>query len=312
MKVSNFFEHKRTMNTIIDSYLLYKKQTIKESTYYRYSYIINKYILPEFRFYSLNKLEEYDFNLFSNKLITYLSVKTVQDIIVVLKSILNFMEIKYKRNFNTSLICIPHQKSLKQIQALSSFEIKKLSKTCKNIYSLKSIGIYICLNTGMRLGEICALKWKNIDLEENIITIENTIQRIYIGSKNKKSKVIISSPKTRNSIRKIPINTKLKTILEKLNKEYSFDNEDFFLTNSSNKIMEPRNVQNYFKHILKASDIEGHNFHILRHTFASNCIKAGMDPKSLSQILGHTSTTFTLNRYVHSDYETQKKFLEAI
>jgi len=180
----------------------------------------------------------------------------------------------------------------------------------QNIYSLRSIGIYICLNTGIRLGEICALKWKNINLEKNIITIENTAQRIYIGNKKLRSKVIISSPKTECSAREIPINSKLKKILEELNQKNAFDSERFLLTNSKNKMIEPRNVQNYFKYILKMSNIEEHNFHILRHTFASNCIKAGMDPKSLSQILGHTSTTFTLNKYVHSDYNQQKKFLE--
>ena len=99
-------------------------------------------------------------------------------------------------------------------------------------------------------------------------------------------------------------------ILIKLKKKYN--DEDFFLTGKTDKFIEPRNYQNTFKKILKKCKIKSYNFHILRHTFATNCVGIGMDIKSLSNILGHASVNITLNQYVHSSYKTQKKFLEKL
>ena len=150
---------------------------------------------------------------------------------------------------------------------------------------------------------------KNIDLEKNELHIRHTLQRIY-DKDQKKTKIIIDKPKTRNSVRNIPISNKLHEILKELRKEYKDD--DYFLTGDTEKYIEPRSYQYIFKDILRKSKIKKYKFHILRHTFATECIEVGMDVKSLSEILGHASVEITLNKYVHSSYKTKKKYLEKL
>ena len=174
---------------------------------------------------------------------------------------------------------------------------------------MKSLGILLSLNTGLRIGEICALKWENIDLKEKNIYVKKTLQRVY-DTENKKTKIIIDKPKTENSIRCIPLNSKIYEELNKIKK--GFSEKDFFLTGADGIYIEPRVYQNYYKNMLKSSKVKEYNFHVLRHTFATNCIEVGMDIKSLSEILGHATVDITLNRYVHSSRKMKEKYLEKI
>ena len=237
-----------------------------------------------------------------------LSSKTIRDIVCVLKSILCFAEDEYSYNFKKhKIICPKIDKD--NLIVLSKRERTRLENYCLKENTLRSIGIVICLNTGIRVGEICALKWKDIDLEKNELHIRHTLQRIY-DKDQKKTKIIIDKPKTRNSVRNIPISNKLHEILKKLRKAYKDDN--FFLTGDTEKYIEPRSYQYIFKDILRKSKIKKYKFHILRHTFATECIEVGMDVKSLSEILGHANVEITLNKYVHSSYKTKKKYLEKL
>lgn len=129
---------------------------------------------------------------------------------------------------------------------------------------MRDLGILICLNTGLRIGEICARKWKNIDIEKRIIYVKNTLERIY-DEKLKTTKIIIDKPKTKHSIREIPISNKLYDILKTLNKKY--DEDDFFLTGEKEKRIEPRNYQNFYKKILKKCKIKPHKFHRITSYF---------------------------------------------
>ena len=129
--------------------------------------------------------------------------------------------------------------------------------------------------------------------------------------KEKKTKIIIDTPKSNSSIREIPINNKLYEILKKM-KGKSKKNE-YVLTGSDTHYIEPRNYQYHFKVILKKSKIKAsYKFHALRHTFATICIEIGMDIKSLSEILGHADVSVTLNVYVHSSDKLKRKFLEKL
>ena len=162
----------------------------------------------------------------------------------------------------------------------------------------------------MRIGEICALKWENIDLEKKEIRVRYTLERIYNENLNK-TEVIRDTPKSQKSIRNIPINNKLYKILKEI--AYKYENSSFFLTGNDEKFIEPSVYRYNFKRILRKSKIKtNYKFHILRHTFATFCISVGMDIKTLSELLGHSSVEITLNLYVHSSYETKKKFLEKL
>lgn len=293
---------------VTKDWLLFKKSSVKESTYFRYKYIINKYLLPHFATKTIYYFETYDFNLYINNLTKIIASKTVKDIICVFKSILQYIEMRFNVNYALKLISTP-KNEVTDLKVLKENEIKKLELYCFGSNDLKNIGIAICLNTGLRLGEICALTWENIDLDENLIIVNKTIQRVYKGKKN--TSIQINSPKTRNSMRKIPIPKKLCNVLKLLNKINRYSGEEYFLTGSK-KFIEPRNYEETFKKCLKICNIPNYKFHILRHTFATNCINIGMDVKSLSEILGHANVNITLNRYVHSSYEAKRKFLDKL
>lgn len=284
-----------------------KKTTIKQSTYYKYAYCIEKYLKDRLGRLRKKDLVKYDFNQMTNDLTKELSPKSVKEILNVLKSILKYANQKYDMNIHLDLIISPKVRA-KDISVLSKKEINRLEKYCLKENSLKSLGILICLNTGLRIGEICALRWENIDFEKKLIYIKKTLQRVY--TVEKKTEIIIDSSKTESSIRSIPMSDKIYHILKDVYKKQS--EKAFFLTGSRDQYIEPRSYQNMFKRILKASKVKEYNFHILRHTFATNCIKVGMDIKSLSEILGHASVDVTLNRYVHSSYDMKKKFLEKL
>ncbi len=284
-----------------------KKTTIKQSTYYKYAYCIEKYLKDRLGRLRKKDLVKYDFNQMTNDLTKELSPKSVKEILNVLKSILKYGNQKYDMNIHLDLIISPKVRA-KDISVLSKKEINRLEKYCLKENSLKSLGILICLNTGLRIGEICALRWENIDFEKKLIYIKKTLQRVY--TVEKKTEIIIDSSKTESSIRSIPMSDKIYHILKDVYKKQS--EKAFFLTGSRDQYIEPRSYQNMFKRILKASKVKEYNFHVLRHTFATNCIKVGMDIKSLSEILGHASVDVTLNRYVHSSYDMKKKFLEKL
>lgn len=298
-----------TLQKIIDSWLLYKKCKIKESTYYRYQYIIRKYILPNFGEKKAIYLEDYDFNLFINKLIETLSPKTTKDIIVVLKSILKYAERKYNFDFKLDLVSLPKYEP-EEIEILSKKDKKQLEEMCYKNATFRNIGILVCLNTGIRIGEICALTWKNINLEKDTLVIDKTMQRIYKDKNN--TIVLIDTPKSKKSIREIPISKKMHSILREIKTRSKINGNEFFLTGEDDKFIEPRRYQYMFKKCLKECNIQDYHFHALRHTFATNCIEIGMDVKSLSEILGHASVDITLNKYVHSSLKTKKTYLEKL
>lgn len=299
-------KRRKNFRVVTEEWLKYKKNTVKKSTYYNYSYSVEKYLYPKFADQDITQIKDY--NDFIEKLTDTLAPKTVRDIIMKLKEIINFYEEEHNTKLNIKKMSLPKMNK-KEIQILSNKEKQKLEKYCIEQNSLKSLGILICLNTGLRIGEVCALRWENIDFESKKIHIEKTIERIYSKEENK-TIVIIDTPKSITSVRTIPINSKLYNILKQIRGKSK--KTDFVLAGSSEHYVEPRNYQYHFKEILKRSKVKKYKFHTLRHTFATNCIEAGMDIKSLSEILGHADVSITLNIYVHSSDKAKRKYLEKI
>lgn len=299
-------KRRKNFRVVTEEWLKYKKNTVKKSTYYNYSYSVEKYLYPKFADQDITQIKDY--NDFIEKLTDTLAPKTVRDIITKLKEIINFYEEEHNTKLNIKKMSLPKMNK-KEIQILSNKEKQKLEKYCIEQNSLKSLVILICLNTGLRIGEVCALRWENIDFESKKIHIEKTIERIYSKEENK-TIVIIDTPKSITSVRTIPINSKLYNILKQIRGKSK--KTDFVLAGSSEHYVEPRNYQYHFKEILKRSKVKKYKFHTLRHTFATNCIEAGMDIKSLSEILGHADVSITLNIYVHSSDKAKRKYLEKI
>ncbi len=184
----------------------------------------------------------------------------------------------------------------KKIITLNDYEIKTIEKAAKNSNDIKVFAILFVLFSGLRIGELCALQWKDIDIKNKIIHINKTLIRV----KNKdttnknKTKIIIDSPKTQNSIRNIPINNAILPYLKKFQK-----NENCYFLTGKNTFITTKKYYLFYLDFLKSLSIRKYKFHILRHTFATRSLLCGVDIKSLSEILGHSSVKTTLDLYVH-------------
>lgn len=304
-------------NTIINNWLAQKRITVKESTYSRYKNIVDNHIttrLGEIPIESISNetIEEYIVYLHTNGRTDNnggLSSKSISDILSIINNIFKYAKAK-NISLQYSYNSFFKSNNTKDVRVLSNEECKALTKTLLDNTDCCKLGVLICLYTGMRIGEICALKWQNIDLTNKIIKVRETMQRIQNIDNNckKKTKIIFTTPKSVNSSRDIPIPDCIFHILS----TFKSQNDCFLLTNSKCNYIEPRTLQNRFKKYISNSKIENVNFHILRHTFATRCIELGFELKCLSEILGHSNVNITLNKYIHSSLITKKKNMDLL
>lgn len=293
-----------------------KKDYIKESTYSNYSNIISNHIIPEIGNIKLSNLnnkliQEYLINKYKTGRLDGnggLSYKTIRDIIAVVKSSLKYA-IKEERINNINLdFTYPKIGNKDKIYIISKEDQERLITYIKQNENTRNLGILLSLYSGIRIGELCALQWKDIDFKNNILHINKTLQRIYIkDNKESTSKILITNPKTHNAERDIPLNKGFANILKK----YQTEPNNYILSNSD-KWIEPRTYRRYFKKCLDKAKIGQINFHGLRHTFATNCIKFGVDYKTVSELLGHANVNITLNLYVHPQMSQKKKCIDLI
>ena len=304
----------------LDEWLIYIKPQVKESTFIRYKNIVFNHLKPTIGKLAISKintgyLKSYIGNLLSNGRLDNnggLSPKTVSDITMIVKE-----SLKYIISCGETIDCNYESLKIKsssqrEMTVLSKDEEHKLVSALTENKSLTKIGILLSLYTGIRIGELCALQWEDISLDENLIVVRKTMQRLQkdsIQSENEaKTYILISKPKSKCSNRQIPIPSFLSVIL----KEYKGEKNQFILTNSSYSFIEPRTLQNQFKRILRQINLRDVNYHSLRHTFATRCVEAGFDIKSLSEILGHSSVKITLDKYVHSSMQQKRLNMEKL
>lgn len=300
------------MTQIFSEWLTKRIGLVKKSSYVNYYNLINARLLPEFGNAAITDMTPERINRYITELMENesapLSVKYIHDIVCVLRSVVIYMTENYEITIKVSdIISVPLVKQ--DIDILSEEEQRRLVTTLLNVNANTAVGIVLCLYTGMRIGELCALKWSDIHLSDGYISITKTVYRLKNTSgTGSKTVLVIDKPKTAASVRKIPINTYIEDILRKSS---CGSPEHYFLTGTE-KFIEPRTYQNIFKRYLKLSGVRNVNFHMLRHTFATNCICAGCDIKSLSEILGHSSVKITLDKYVHPSMNTKKAQLDKL
>lgn len=299
----------KTINQITEEWKEEKKKYVKKSTYAAYQLLIQNHIKPYFGdLYEVNeeKVQQFVFD----KLDAGLSEKTIRDIIIVLKMILKFGIKNGYLEYIQIDAKFPSKQEKKDLDVLSKADQKKFMEHLRNNFTFKNLGIFICLSTGMRIGEICGLRWCDVDTAEGVIKVRYTLQRIYIiESEARHTELLLDTPKTANSVRDIPMSSELLKMLKSLNKVV---NENYYVISNDIKPIEPRTYRNYYNKLCKQLDIPELKFHGLRHSFATRCIESKADYKTVSVLLGHSNISTTLNLYVHPNKEQKKKTIDKM
>lgn len=288
---------------------------IKISSSIKYSNLLKSYIIPyignlDISEISFGVLETYCSNLLikGGSKGTGLSPKTVSDCFTLVRKILQQASDRgFRPPCDGKSIAIKQHS--KELRILSRNEQQTLRAYLYENLNERNMGILVCMFTGIRIGELCALKWKDISFSERTVHIQRTMQRLQTNEGSvRKTRVVVTEPKSRKSARMIPLPDELTEILEK----YKMDGEVYLLTGMESRYVEPRTMQNHFHRVLCQCSIEDANFHALRHTFATRCVELGFDIKTLSEILGHASVNITMNRYVHPSMELKRENMQRL
>lgn len=311
-------EKSATVKEICELWLDEVKLQNKYSTYVKYYNIINNHITPILGKCDIQRLGTFQIREFVTGKLSNgrlngsggLSPKSVSDCLSVIRLIIAYSNsIGISCNANVKEIKIKEKSS--NVAVLTNSQIEKLSNYLVSNIDNINLGILISLYTGIRLGEICALRFSNISLKDKIMSIKRTMQRIQNmeSDRKTKTKVIITAPKSESSIRDIPLPD---FIIQLIKKYFFYDTNAYVLSGECNTYVEPRSFENKFKNVAEKCGIYNVKFHTLRHTFATHSVECGFETKSLSEILGHSSVNITLNRYVHSSMEMKRINMEKL
>lgn len=280
---------------------------VKESTIANYRLKADKHILPAFGDLKIADISQNSIYIFiREKQDSGLSNRYISDILILMKSVFKYASATYRTENPMESIIMP-KKQKQEIRLLIVEEELTLEQYIAENQNLTTLGIALTKLTGLRIGELCGLKWEDIDLEKRILTVRRTVQRIQCRDGKSRTKLIITDPKSETSKREIPIPECLIELLQKFK-----DKPEIFVLSGKNKPLEPRTMQYRFAKILKNGNLPSIHFHALRHMFASKCIQLGFDIKSLSEILGHSGVEITLNHYVHSSFEQKSEFMDRL
>lgn len=280
---------------------------IKPTSRERYRALIQQHIMPELGERRACDLTEEVLNGFVDRKLKSgrldgkggLAPKTVSDICAIVRSALKLARQKF-RYAGEEKIRAPAMKQ-RIVETFSQWESSRISAAILQKISIDRIAYLLCLETGIRLGEICALQWSDIDFSSGLLYIRRTAYRINYGGR---TELVIQAPKSDCSKRVVPLTAKMLSLLHPLK-------ASGYLLTGNDRAMEPRTLQYRFRSFLKALGIPTRNFHILRHSFATRCIERGMDAKTLSEILGHANVKTTLQMYTHPSMQAKRRLLEV-
>ena len=308
---------KKYFDNYCREWLLLCRNRVKESTYVKYHTIVNKHLTPALGNCLPQNLNTIIIEEFSNNLLNVkgLSPKTVRDILTVIKSVLKYIQ-RQEDVFPDIEIAYPKEQK-KEIRVLTPEEQTRFTEFLLLDMDDVKFGILLALLTGLRIGEICALCWGDINIEERALNIGQTMQRLQIteqGGRAKegsaaKTKILFGEAKSENSKRLIPLTDYAAALCRRM---YVSNPNAYVLTGDERRYMEPRTLQYRLARYAKDCGLADVHFHSLRHTFATRCIEVGFEIKSLSEVLGHSSVKVTLDRYVHSSMRLKRENMEKL
>ncbi len=296
----------RKFSSFCDEWLKLKRSRVKESTFIKYSAVIEKHIKPHLGEYRAENITAVTAEEFSHRLLSDegLSAKTVRDILTLLHAVIKYSSKSVPSLRSLELIYPRAEK--KEMRVLSREEQRRFTEYLMHDTDCCKFGTLLCLMTGMRIGEICALRWSDISLEDGTVRVDKTMQRLKCA--DGATRVVVSEPKSTSSARVIP----LGSLAVELCRRFRADGEAYVLTGEVTRYIEPRCLQYKMERYVAECRLDGVHFHTLRHSFATRCIEVGFDIKSLSEVLGHANVQITLDRYVHSSMELKRENMKKL
>ena len=296
-----------------------RKTKLRPQTYSKYSKLIENHLAKSIGTQRISKIDSAVLNRFIDEKLRVgrldaqggLSISYVKTLVFIIRSAVDFAVLQnYCNPIKGDIGELPKTKSHFPVFMLD--EQKRLESYVQVEMDGAKLGVLLCLNTGLRIGEVCGLKWSDIDFKQRVISIQRTVYRISEQPKDiggQKTKLVMGEPKTLSSYRVIPIPSFLFSVLQEHRQKAS---SEWVAAITDFGIPDPRSHQYRYKQYLEECSLPYRNFHSLRHTFATRCIEAGVDVKSLSEILGHASVNITLNTYVHSSLEQKRNQIELL
>lgn len=297
----------KTFEEVAAMWLADKQQYVKRSTYCAYSLLLSNHLKPVFA-KEQDVTEELVQTFVLGKLQQGLSRNSVKDMLMVLKMVLKYAAKHGYMPWRQIDINFPTERRQNEVKTLSRADQRRLMDHIQANFSFMNLGIYICLSAGLRIGELCALTWDDLDTDAGVVRISKTLQRIYVKDKGC-TEVIIGTPKSKNSVREIPLAKELQRFIKPLKKVV---NGSFYVLTNSSSPTEPRSYRNHYRRLMQQLDLPLLKFHGLRHSFATRCIESKCDYKTVSVLLGHSSISTTLNLYVHPNLDQKKKCIERM
>lgn len=296
-----------TINSVYEEWLNAIANRVKESTYANYKMKFEKHILPEFGDTLCIEINSAKINAFIKKKVDNgLSAGYVRDLFTVFKALLTYAQEEYVFKLSLKNVSLPKVEN-KKPHKMDDEQQTKLVRYVKNHIDLTGLGILLSLFMGLRIGELCGLKWGDIDITHKLLRINRTVQRICKQNGSHKTMLVITEPKSSDSKRCIAIPDFLIPYILK----FRGNDEDYVLSGSE-KLVEPRTMQYRYKKLLEDANVERSNYHQLRHTFATNCVENGFDAKTLSIVLGHSTIAITLDRYVHPNRQYERRMMNSL
>jgi integrase len=303
----------------LEMWLLHKQPNIKPSSFIRYQMLCRKHIAERIGKTRLSRLKTAQLEAFRDNLLvdgqlhrkSGLAKSTASGICSLLRAALDTARnTGYSVNCHTGTLVI--RKSRTEIRVFNKMEQVTLNNFLLADMNALKFGVYLCFYTGLRLGEICALRWWHIDVKGQTLRVRQTMQRLPIlGNADVRTEIVTSAPKSPCATRDIPLADFLLSYTQHMRGQA--DGPDaYVLTGSQDHFVEPRCLQYFFKKWLVQLDVPHANFHAIRHTFATRCVEQGVELKSLSEILGHANVNVTLNRYVHTSFSWKKKQMDKL
>lgn len=291
-------------NDVLDVWLAETRGRVKRSTLATYGGACERYIRPALGPVPTEQMTDEEVAKFLGEESEIYSSSTLRIICHILRSALELAHDAGLCAAVNGRFQLPHG-ARHEARILSQADQLRLLETLRPEDGPVQLGILLCMYTGMRLGEACGLRWGDFSPDCNIICIRRTLQRLAVHDGERKTALVLDTPKSSSSMRAIPVPARLLPVLESAR-----CGDDCYVLTGTETPMEPRRFQSRFKAALRDAGVPDINFHALRHTFATNCVSLGCDAATLARILGHSDVAITLNTYVHPSFEAMRAIVD--